>query len=272
MSAIPRFADSTRTSPEVREVPGSDITHTPGQRTLRGNIRFFAIPSTDAASARRNSTPLGPVMMRALDPACLLRGPSHSANQLTQLASNSSFWEGVLNPNHRSITETPTGSHTAGLLFPLPPPHVGIPGTVGEQAIQIGKVGVVIDEEAQAFAIFFAWPPASPHLSSRIITVEVRTAKRCPTAMRTAFNVAAVAMAFADGRTAIRAGFELYTHETELFNDTEPIVSADSRRPNHAARSTSKSISLRNVTKSIGLVNSPSAPLSRALRFVSAVG
>ena len=122
----------------------------------------------------------------------------------------------MLNPNHRSITETPTGSHTAGLLFPLPPPHVGIPGTVGEQAIQIRKVGVVVDEEAQAFAIFFAWPPASPHLSSRIITVEVRTAKRCPTAMRTAFNVAAVAMAFADGRTAIRAGFELFTHETEL--------------------------------------------------------
>ena len=155
-------------------------------------------------------------MMRAPDPAYLLRGPSHSANRLTQLASNSNFWDGVLNPNLRSIAETPTGSDAAGLLFPLPPPHVGIPGTVGEQAIQIGKVGVVIDEEAQAFAIFFAWPPASPHLSSRIITVEVRTAKRCPTAMRTAFNVAAVAMAFADGRTAIRAGFELFTHETEL--------------------------------------------------------
>ena len=38
----------------------------------------------------------------------------------------------------------------------------------------------------------------------------------------------------------------------------------------HAARSTSVSISLRRITKSIGLVRNPSAPPSRALRFVSA--
>jgi hypothetical protein len=38
----------------------------------------------------------------------------------------------------------------------------------------------------------------------------------------------------------------------------------------HAARSTRVSISLRSVAKSIGLVNSASAPFSKALRFVSA--
>src|SRR4029077_10544942 len=38
----------------------------------------------------------------------------------------------------------------------------------------------------------------------------------------------------------------------------------------HAARSTRMSISLRSVAKSIGLVNSASAPFSKALRFVSA--
>ena len=37
----------------------------------------------------------------------------------------------------------------------------------------------------------------------------------------------------------------------------------------HAARSTRISISLRSAPKSIGLVRSPSAPLSSALRLVS---
>ena len=40
-------------------------------------------------------------------------------------------------------------------------------------------------------------------------------------------------------------------------------------RRDYAARSTRISISLRSVPKSIGLVSSASAPLSKALRFVS---
>jgi hypothetical protein len=39
--------------------------------------------------------------------------------------------------------------------------------------------------------------------------VEVRTTQRLPPAMRTAFNVAAVTMAFTDGRAAIGAWLEL---------------------------------------------------------------
>jgi hypothetical protein len=101
----------------------------------------------------------------------------------------------------------------ASLLLPLPTPGVGVPDTVAEQSIQIGKVGIVVDEEAQAFAIFLARPPTCPHLPSRIIRVEVRTAERRPAAMRTTFNVAAVAMAFADGCAAIRAGSNRLTHE-----------------------------------------------------------
>ncbi len=60
--------------------------------------------------------------------------------------------------------------------------------------------------------VFENGPFARPHLPSRIVGVEVRTAERRPSAMRTAFNVAAVAMAFADRRTAIRAGFQLFAH------------------------------------------------------------
>jgi hypothetical protein len=41
-------------------------------------------------------------------------------------------------------------------LFPLPPPRVGVPNAVGEQAIQIGEIWVTALVEAQAFAIFFA--------------------------------------------------------------------------------------------------------------------
>jgi hypothetical protein len=64
------------------------------------------------------------------------------------------------------------------LLLPLPTPRVGIPNTVGEQQIQIGKVWIAVDEEMQALAIFFARPLAVPHLPSRIIGMEVGTAER----------------------------------------------------------------------------------------------
>jgi hypothetical protein len=99
------------------------------------------------------------------------------------------------------------------LLLPLPPPRVGVPNAVGEQAIQIGEIWVTAVVEGQAFAIFFARPPTRPHLPSRIIRVEVRTAKCRPAAMRTTFNVAAVAMAFADRCAAIRAGSKRLIHE-----------------------------------------------------------
>ena len=48
------------------------------------------------------------------------------------------------------------------------------------------------------------------------------------------------------------------------------LVVDDQDPRGHAARSTRVSISLRSVTKSIGLVNSASAPFSSALRLVSA--
>ncbi len=71
------------------------------------------------------------------------------------------------------------GSRSSPYL-PLPPPAVGIPDTVAEQ--------IVVDEEP------FAWPSARPHLPSRIIGAEVRTAERRPSAMRTAFHVADAVM------------------------------------------------------------------------------
>jgi hypothetical protein len=49
-------------------------------------------------------------------------------------------------------------------------------------------------------------------LHPRIVRVEVQAAERLPTAMVTAFDVAARAMAFADGRTAVRAWSELPAH------------------------------------------------------------
>jgi hypothetical protein len=90
--------------------------------------------------------------------------------------------------------------------------RVSVPNAVGEQAIQIGKIWVTVVVEAQAFAIFLARPFAIPHLPPRIIRVEVRTAQCLPAAMRTAFNVAASAMALADGRAAIGTGSEALAH------------------------------------------------------------
>ena len=64
--------------------------------------------------------------------------------------------------------------------------------------------------------------------------MEVRAAERLPTAMRTWFNVAARAMAFADGRAAIGTGSERLAHASfnsqlelllgdfETFHQTEP--------------------------------------------------
>jgi hypothetical protein len=95
-------------------------------------------------------------------------------------------------------------------LFPFPPLRIGIPNAVPEQPIQIGKVWITVAVEAQAFAVFLARPFPIPHLPPRIIRVEVQAAQRLPATMRTAFNVAARTMAFADGRTAIRAWFESF--------------------------------------------------------------
>jgi hypothetical protein len=93
------------------------------------------------------------------------------------------------------------------LLLPLPTSRVGIPDAIGEQPIQIGKLGIAVDEEVQAFAIVLAGPLAVPRLPPRIVGVEVQAAQRLPAAMVTAFDVAARAMAFADRRAAIRAWF-----------------------------------------------------------------
>ena len=76
-----------------------------------------------------------------------------------------------------------------GLGSPLPTLRVGIPNPIREQPIE--KVWITVAVEAQAFAIFLARPLAIPHVPSRIIAVEVRTAERGPTAVRTGFNIAA---------------------------------------------------------------------------------
>ena len=104
------------------------------------------------------------------------------------------------------------------LLLPFPSLRVGVPNAVGEQSIQIGKVRITVDVEAQAFAIILARPLAGPHFPSRIIRVEVRTAERRPAAVRTAFDVAAAVMAFADSRAAIGTGSEFHDRCFLLFN------------------------------------------------------
>jgi hypothetical protein len=50
----------------------------------------------------------------------------------------------------------------AVLLLPLPPLRVGIPNAVGEQPIHIGKVGIAVDEEVQAFTIVPATCQSTP--------------------------------------------------------------------------------------------------------------
>jgi hypothetical protein len=100
----------------------------------------------------------------------------------------------------------------ADLLLPLPPLRIGIPNAIGKQPIQIGKVRITLDVEAQAFAIVLARPFAIPYFPSRIVRVEVRTAERLPTAMRTGFNIAASTMALADRRTTIGTGSKFLAH------------------------------------------------------------
>ena len=90
--------------------------------------------------------------------------------------------------------------------------RIGVPNAVREQPIQIRKVWITVAVEAQAFAIALARPFAIPNFPSRI-RVEVRTAQRRPGAMRTAFNIAALAMAFADGRAAIGTWSKFLAHE-----------------------------------------------------------
>ena len=97
----------------------------------------------------------------------------------------------------------------ADLLLPLPPLRIGIPNAIGKQPIQIGKVWITLDVEAQAFAIVLARPFAIPYFPSRIIRVEVQ---RLPTAMRTGFNIAASSMALADRRTTIGTGSKFLAH------------------------------------------------------------
>ena len=69
------------------------------------------------------------------------------------------------------------------------PLSVGIPDAMGEQAIQMGKVGIAVDEGAQPFAIVLARPLAVPRLPPRIVGVEVQAAERLPAAMVTTFDV-----------------------------------------------------------------------------------
>ena len=64
----------------------------------------------------------------------------------------------------------------SSLLLPLPALRVRVPNAIGEQAIEIGKVRIAVNVEAQAFAIVLARPLAGPNFPARIIGVEVRTA------------------------------------------------------------------------------------------------
>jgi hypothetical protein len=77
-------------------------------------------------------------------------------------------------------------------------PNVRCPRPKIQQPIQIGKVGVAVDEKVQAFAVVLARPPTAPRLPPRFVRVEVQAPERLPTAMVTAFDVAARAMALAD--------------------------------------------------------------------------
>jgi hypothetical protein len=115
-------------------------------------------------------------------------------------------------------------------LLPLPSLRVRVPNAVGEQAIQIGKIWIAVDEEVQALAIVFAGPLASPHLPSRIIRIEVRTPERRPAAMRTAFNVASVTMAFTDGRAAIGTGSNCLAHTSPRITPAKRTPPANSAR------------------------------------------
>ncbi len=64
--------------------------------------------------------------------------------------------------------------------------------------MQIGQVGILIDQKFKPSRSSSLRPLTSPHLPSRIIAMEVRTTERLPTAMWTAFNVAAVAVTLAN--------------------------------------------------------------------------
>jgi hypothetical protein len=75
--------------------------------------------------------------------------------------------------------------------------------SASQAQFQIGTVWITVDVKIQSFSVVLARPLAIPYFPSRIITVEERTAERLPTAMRTAFDVAASTIALANRRTAI---------------------------------------------------------------------
>jgi hypothetical protein len=57
-----------------------------------------------------------------------------------------------------------TGAIRCLVTASAPTVAIGIPNAISEQSIQIGKVWITVDVEAQAFAIFLARPFAIPHL------------------------------------------------------------------------------------------------------------
>jgi hypothetical protein len=93
----------------------------------------------------------------------ILRGEGHQQNALLQLADDLRF--------------TAQKSLACGARLHHPNhhhrPRVGVPNALREQAIQIGKRRIVIDEEPEALAICFARPLAVPDLTTRIMRIEL---------------------------------------------------------------------------------------------------
>jgi len=158
----------------------------------------------------------------------------------------------------------------ARLLFPFPPSQFGIPDAIAEQPIQVGKVRVAVDEEAQAFAIVLARPLAVPRLPPRIVLVEVQAAECLPAAMVTAFDIAARAMALADRRAAIGTG-----HSDALISASSSLRSAGSATQKWRPYTSTISTCLlaqdgQQVTSRCGQASDPSWPSwkFRGLRIV----
>jgi len=84
---------------------------------------------------------------------------------------------------------------------------LGVPDTIGKQAIDIGQRAVAVDEEPEAFAVRFSGPFAVPRLPARVVRIEPDAAQCLPATVRAPLNVAAVLVLLADTGTAVGTGF-----------------------------------------------------------------
>jgi hypothetical protein len=85
----------------------------------------------------------------------------------------------------------------------LPPLCVRVPAAFGEQPVDVRKVTVAADKEAQPCAVGLSRPLAIPRLAACVIRIEPDAPQSLPAAMRTALDVAAVLVLLTDARPAI---------------------------------------------------------------------